>query len=104
MDIRFSSIKGVDPKAYFPLAALIRSFLSNHNNVGTINMESDKINFTKGIFFSVGKVSYAPYGLSCRNGIIYFDGENIPHCERDNLFTYLVNAIHQLKPGYIVKI
>lgn len=104
MDIRFSTIKGVDPKAYFPLAALIRSFLSNHSKVGTINIETDKINFNKGVFFSVGKVSYAPYGLSCRDGIIYFNGENIPQCERDNLFIFLVNAIRQLKPGYIVKI
>lgn len=104
MDITFLAINTVDPKAYFPLASLIRSFLTNHKNVGTIYIERDKISFSKGVFFSVGKIYYEPYGLYYQNGTVYFNGENIPQCERDSLFTYLVNAIHQLKPGYVVKI
>lgn len=104
MDIRFSSIKNVDSTAYFPLASLIWSFLKNHQNVGTINIERDRISFNKGIFFSVGKINYEPYGLYCQNDTIYFNGEHVPSCEKDSLFKALVNAIYQLKPGYIVKI
>ena len=103
MGIRLEMIKGVDPKAYFPLAYLVHSFLQNHNNVGTVNIGENSITFSKAVFFTVGKIIYEPYGLVCRNGIVYYEGNagfNYPH---DRLFSFLVNAIHRLKPGYIAK-
>lgn len=104
MDIRLQSIRGIDPTAYYPLIALIQSFLKTHHNVGTINIGRDEICFNKGIFFSVGKISYIPYGLYHKNGIVCFKGANTLECVKDNLYISLINALHQLKPGYVIKI
>lgn len=104
MDLLLFSVKGVDPKAYLPLASLIRSFLENHQRVGSIEICRDCISFNKAYFFTVGKISYLPYGLIYRDGFIYYEGDSIPNCVNDNLLTYLVNAIASLRPGYVVKI
>lgn len=102
MDIRFSLIEAVEPKAVWPLARLIHSFLQTHNNVGCIEIGRNEISFTKGFFFSVGKVSYEPYELENRNGTIVFKGSTSPAYTKDDLFVILVNAIRQLKKGYVI--
>lgn len=105
MDLLFrSSVKSIDKKAVFPIAYLIHSFLQNHNNAGSATICPDKIEFCKGIFFTVGKVSLSPYGIECRNGTIYYDGLGNFQYPHDNLFTWLVNALMQLKPGLLAKI
>lgn len=104
MDLRFSLIDGVDRKAVFPMAYLIHSYLQSHSNVGGIEIRRNKIAFTKGVFFTTGKIMYAPYGLKCRNGIVFFDGTPPSSYPHDTLFTLLVNGLIQLKSGYIFKI
>lgn len=105
MEIRFLyPVKGVDPKAIFPLSYLIHSFLQNHNNVGAIVIGGKDITFSRAFFFTAGRIDYEPYGLKCRDGIVYFEGSakfNYP--KNDDLFTFLVNAILKLKPGYMIK-
>ena len=73
MKIRYSLIDNVDGKAVMPLAYLIWSYLSNHSNIGCIEIEKTQIRFTKGVFFTVGKILYDPYGFVCRYVIVYFD-------------------------------
>ena len=45
---------------------------------------------------------YEPYGLVCRNGIIYSEENNNFSYPNDDLFTFLVNALLQLKEGYMI--
>lgn len=104
MKIRYSLIDNVDGKAVTPLAYLIWSYLSNHSNIGCIEIEKTQIRFTKGVFFTVGKIQYEPYGLVCRNGIVYFEGGELPAMPKDQLFVILVNALFQLKKGYVFQI
>ncbi len=104
MKIRYSLIDNVDGKAVMPLAYLIWSYLSNHSNIGCIEIEKTQIRFTKGVFFTVGKILYEPYGLVCRNGIVYFEGGELPEMPKDQLFVILVNALFQLKKGYVFQI
>lgn len=103
MNIRLSLVKGIDKRALFPLAALIHSYLQNHSNTGTVEICRDEIRFTKGVFFTVGKINYAPYQIICKNDVIYYEGTGITNAPKDNLFIFLVNALHQLRPGYIAK-
>lgn len=104
MDIRFGFIDKVDSKAIFPLARIIHSYLQTHSNFGTITIDCDKVEFTKAYFFKVGEIHYAPYGLECKDKVIYFNGLRPEKYPQDNLFTLLVNAIHQLKRGYVIKL
>lgn len=104
MDICFGFIDKVDNKAIFPLARLIHSYLQAHHNVGTITIDKDRIEFSKAIFFKVGEIHYEPYGFECRNKIVYINGPHSEEYPHDNLFTILVNAIHQLKRGYVIKL
>lgn len=100
-----TTIRGVDPKTYFPLAFLIHSFLKNHKTVGSIVIGKRDITFSKAVFFTVGRIDYEPYGLMCHDGIVYYEGNaefNYPY--KDKLFIFLVNAIRSLKPGYKVKL
>ena len=101
MYLRSRSCK-IDKKAVFPLAHLIWSFLQNHHNIGDVCIWSDRIEFSKHIFFTVGKIMYEPYGLVCRNGIIYSEENNNFSYPNDDLFTFLVNALLQLKEGYMI--
>ena len=50
MNIRLSLVKEIDRQAYFPLAALIHSYLQNHSNVGAVEICTNEIRFTKGVF------------------------------------------------------
>lgn len=104
MDLRFRFITGVDKKAIFPLAYLIHSYVQNHRNVGCTEICANDISFTKGIVFTIGRISYVPYGLECRNGIIFYDGSMDFSYPKDSLFTYLVNALAELSPCNIAKI
>lgn len=104
MNIRLSSVKKIDGRALFPLAALIQSYLQNHQNVGTIEICKNEIRFTKGVFFTVGRIDYIPYQITCRNEVIYYEGTETVNAVRDNLFVFLVNALRQLQPGYIIKL
>lgn len=104
MNIRLSLVKEIDRRAYFPLAALIHSYLQNHSNVGAVEICTNEIRFTKGVFFTVGRIDYAPYQIVCRNNVIYYEGEGIQYASRDDLLLFLVNALHQLKPGYMFKL
>lgn len=103
MNLRLSLVKKIDGRALFPLAALIHSYLQNHS-VGTIEICENEIRFTKGVFFTVGRVNYTPYQITCRNGVIYYDGTETVNVVKDDLFIFLVNALRQLQPGYIVKL
>ena len=94
MNIRLSLVKQIDNRAWFPLAALIHSYLQCEN----------EIRFTKGVFFTLGRINYAPYQIVCRNGVIYYDGTGILNVPKDDLFVFLVNALRQLRPGYMVKL
>lgn len=104
MNIRYSLIDNVEPNAVLPLAYLIWSYLVAHSNVGCIEIEKTQVRFTKGVFFTTGKIQYAPYGLYCRNGVVCYDGEQPVDKPNDQLFILLVNAIFQLKKGYVVKL
>lgn len=104
MNIRLSLVKQIDNRALFPLAALIHSYLQNHSNVGTVEICEKEIQFTKGVFFTLGHIDYTPYQIVCRNGIIYYEGTGIQNVPKDNLFVFLVNALRQLRPGYMVKL
>lgn len=97
-------IKGVDRKAVFPIAYLIHSYLRSHKSPGSATICRDEINFAKAVFFTTGRVSYAPYGLQCINGIVQYDGNSSFQYPHDDLFTFLVNAIIQLKPGFLIKV
>lgn len=103
MNIRLSLVKRIEPCAWFPLAALIHSYLQNHSNVGAVEICENEIRFTKGVFFTMGRISYVPYQIACRNGVIYYDGAGVQNVPDDFLFTFLVNALRQLRPGYMVK-
>ncbi len=104
MNIRLSLVKQIDNRAWFPLAALIHSYLQNHSNVGTVEIGDDEIRFTKGIFFTVGRIKYAPYRIVCRDWVIYYEGTGIQNAPKDDLFVFLVNALRQLRPGYMIKL
>ena len=104
MDIRLQSIKGIEQAAYDPLIAIIQSFLKTHPNVKTINIGRDEISFFKGIFSSISRISYAPYGLYYKNDKVCFDGPSTLPYVKDNLYIDLINAFYNLKPGYIIKI
>jgi len=104
MDIRFSLIDKVDGKSLAPIVNLIHSFLDTHPNVGCIEICRNEIRFTKGVFFTIGRISYSPYNISCRNGIIFYDGTETPNIPKDDLSTILYNAIIRLRQGYVVKI
>jgi hypothetical protein len=105
MNIRIeTSIKGIDQKAWFPLAYLIYSYLQNHKNAGEVSIGKYAITFSKAIFFTSGKIAYEPYGIECRNGIVCYDGcGNFDYPRNNTLFIFLVNAFRQLKPGYYLK-
>ena len=84
MNIRLSLIKQIDSRAWFPLAALIHSYLQNHHNVGAVEICENEIRFTKGVFFTLGRINYTPYQIVCRNGVIYYEGagiQNVPKRE-----------------------
>ncbi len=104
MNIRLSLVKQIDNRAWFPLAVLIHSYLQNHSNVGAVEICENEIRFTKGVFFTLGRINYAPYQIVCRNGVIYYDGTGIQNVPKDDLFVFLVNALRQLRPGYMVKL
>lgn len=104
MNIRLSLVKQIDNRACFPLAVLIHSYLQNHSNVGTVEICDNEIRFTKGVFFTVGRINYAPYHIVCRDWVIYYDGPGIQNVPKDSLFTSLVNALHQLRRGYMLKL
>ena len=104
MNIRLSLVKKIDGRALSPLASLIHSYLQNHPNVGTIEICENEIKFTKGVFFTVGRISYIPYQIICRNGIIYYEGTESPNTKKDDLDILLVNVLYQLSPGYIARI
>ena len=72
MDIRLSLVKKVDGGAIGVLTYLIHSYLNNHHNIGCVEICRDEIIFTKGIFFTVGRIKYAPYQLDCRNGVVCY--------------------------------
>lgn len=92
----------VGKNAVFPIAYLIWSYLQTNHNLGCVEIHRDKILFTKHVFFTVGKISYEPYGLVCKDNVIYCDGKNnFPH-PHDGLFTFLVNALLQLRDGYMI--
>lgn len=55
MKIRYSLIDNVDGKAVMPLAYLIWSYLSNHSNIGCIEIEKTQIRLLKGYFLQLGK-------------------------------------------------
>ena len=99
------SVKSIDKKAVFPVSYLIYSFLQNHRNVGDATIYANEIKFSKGVFFSVGNVSFSPYGLVCRDKTLYYDGmANFQYPQNDKLFTQLVNGLMNLKPGYMARI
>ncbi len=104
MYIRLSLVNKIDNRAWFPLAALIHSYLQNHPYVGSVEISENQIRFTKGIFFTLGCINYAPHQIVCRNGVIYYEGTGILNKPQDDLFIFLVNALRQLRPGYMVKL
>lgn len=104
MNIRLSLVKQIDNRAWFPLATLIHSYLQNHSNIGAIEICENEIRFTKGVFFTLGRINYTPYQIVCKNGIIYYEGTGIQNIPKDDLFVFLVNALRQLRPGYMVKL
>jgi hypothetical protein len=104
MNLRLSLVKQIDNRAWLPLAALIHSYLQNHSNVGAIVICENEIRFTKGVFFTLGRIDYTPYQIVCKNGIIYYEGTGILNVPKDDLFVFLVNALRQLRPGYMVKL
>lgn len=106
MNIRIeTNIKGIEQKAWFPLSYLIWSYLENHKNVGEVSVGKYGITFSKAIFFTSGKISYEPYGIECRDGIVCYDGNGYFDYPRNNaLFFRLVSALRQLKPGYYIKL
>ena len=48
--------------------------------------------------------SDTPYQIVCRNGVIYYEGAGIQNVPKDDLFVFLVNALRQLRPGYMIKL
>ncbi|MBD5198777.1 MAG: hypothetical protein HDS83_00100 [Bacteroidales bacterium] len=104
MNIRLLLVKGIDARALFPLATIIRSYLQENPNVKSIEIGKNEITFSKGLFSSSGHIKYIPYQIICRDGIIFFEGESCPIGIRDNLFTLIANVLRQLQPGYIAKI
>lgn len=104
MNIRLTFVKAIDGPALYPLAALIHSYLQANSNVKMIEVGPTDIRFSKGFFSSTAHIKYLPYQLVCKNGVIYYYGEARPGIPNDNLFTLLVNILHQLRPGYICKI
>ncbi len=104
MNIRLSLVRQIDNNALFPLAALIHSYLQNHSNIGTIEICKNEIRFTKGVFFTLGRINYAPYQITYRNGVIHYDGTSFQNVPKDELFAFIVNALHQLRPGYMIKL
>lgn len=104
MNIRLSLVKGIDRRALFPMSKLIHSYLQTNPYTKNIAIGQNYISFSKGIFFSDDHIKYAPYQIVCRDGVIFYDGEIFPNVVNDNLFTIIVNVLHQLRPGYICKI
>lgn len=105
MDLLMSTaIRGADQSTWFPLAFLIHSFLQNHKIVGSIDIGKQDITFSKAVFFTVGRIDYEPYGLVCRDGIVYYEGSAKFNYPNDMFFFRLVSAIRALKPGYLVKL
>ena len=104
MDIRLSLVNKIDGSALHPLTFLIHSFLQNHPNVGTVEICREEICFTKGIFFTVGRIDYAPYQIVCRDGVVRYDGSEKITTAKDDLYVCLINALYQLRPGCVVKI
>lgn len=104
MNIRLSLVNKIDGRAVLPLATLIHSYIQGHPNVGSIEICPNEIRFTKGIFFTVGRIDYTPYQIECRNGVVYYEGTQAPNAVKDNLFILLVNVLHQLTPGHMAKL
>lgn len=104
MDVRLSCIDKVDKKAITPITYLIMSFIENHPNVGCIEIGKDEISFTKGYFFTIGKIKYAPYGLSCVNGVVCYDGAQDYSVPNNNRAYLLVNILLQIRRGQMSRI
>lgn len=77
------------------------SYLQSHNNVGGIDIGKDAIYFKKAIFFTTGKILYAPYNLVCRNGGIYYDGDRIYDFPKNDLSILILNCLINLRPGLL---
>lgn len=104
MIIRLTTAKGIDRRALFPLAKLIHSYLQTNPCTKAVEIGINDIRFTKGIFSSSERIKYIPYQIVCRDGMIYFEGENSPNAVKDDLFTLIVNVLYRLQPGYMCKI
>lgn len=104
MNIRLSLVKQIDNRAWFPLAALIHSYLQNHSNIGAVEICKNEIRFTKGVFFTIGRIEYAPYQIVCKDGVIYYNGTGFQYASKDDLFFFLMSALRQLRPGYMIKL
>lgn len=103
MNIRLILVKQIDHSAWLPLATLIHSYLQHHPYVGAVEICESKIRFTKGFFFTLGQIDYAPYQIVCKNGVIFYEGTGIHNSPKDDLLFFLVNALRQLRPGYMIK-
>lgn len=104
MDVRLSLVRKVDGKAVAPLTHLIMSYIETHPNVGCVVICRDKVSFTKGIFFEVGRIDYVPYGLVYRNGVIYYEGMQSYSVPQNNRAHLLFCLLLQLDGGHVGRI
>lgn len=105
IDIRLSLIDGINNSALGQLTNLIMQYLLQHSNVGSVEIMRDRVVFSKFVFFKLGEIKFDGNNLEYHNGKIYYTGNgNIGLRFKDEKSMYLLNILHQLKPGYVCKL
>lgn len=102
MKIRLTpGVQKVGNSAFFPLTHLILSMVNDHPNATCVEIRRDGIALTKGVFFTVSKISFVPYDLECNNGVIIYKGNRRYDIPDEPRAVMLLNTFRHLQPGLI---
>lgn len=102
IDIRLALVDGIDGKAIIPLSNLILSYVMHHRNIGAVELWPDKITYSK-FMITREKMLYSQNNFECRNNRIYYTGYNQPELMYGQAGIMLVNILHQLQRGYLLR-
>ncbi len=102
IDIRLALVDGIDGKAIIPLSNLILSYVMHHRNIGAVELWPDKITYSK-FLITREKMLYSQNNFELRNKRIYYTGYTQPELMYGQAGILLVNILHQLQPGYVLR-
>lgn len=103
VDIRLSFVDAIDKGAIVHISNLILNYVLQNKSIGTVEIRKDRIAFLK-FLMKKDEILYCYNNLECRNGVVYFIGDEHPKLNYGNAGVLLVNILRQIKPMQVGKL